>query len=99
MNDDGRSRNRLPSGQLAAVKAALPSITEAVVYSPNEDNRKRYAGSMTQILGIDVRTADTPREAVEDADIVLSATNSNVPTFDGDWLSPGRRIADICADC
>lgn len=82
-------------GQLAAVKAAMPGITEAVVYSPNPDNRKRYAGSMSQILGIEVRPVDSAREAVEGSDIVLSATNSNVPTFDGDWLAPGTHVCSL----
>ena len=82
-------------GQLTAVKAALPHIEEALVYSPNPDNRKRYAGSMTQILGMPVRDVDSAREAIEDADIVLTATNSNVPTFDGDWLKPGTHVCSL----
>lgn len=82
-------------GQLAAVKAAIPGLDQAVVYSPNPDNRKRYAGSMTQILGIDVRAVETAREAVEGVDIVLTATNSNVPTFDGDWLDPGTHVCSL----
>lgn len=82
-------------GQLAAVKAAMPQIEEAVVYSPNPDNRKRYAGSMTQILGIKVTPVDSAEEAVRGSDIVLTATNSNVPTFDGDWLDPGAHVCSL----
>ncbi len=82
-------------GQLAAVRAAMPDLEAAFVFSPNEDNRRRYAGSMTQILGINVTAVDTPREAVEGMDIVLTATNSNVPTFDGDWLSPGTHVCSL----
>lgn len=82
-------------GQLAAVRAAMPDIEAAFVFSPSEDNRRRYAGSMTQILGINVTAVDTPREAVEGMDIVLTATNSNVPTFDGDWLSPGTHVCSL----
>jgi alanine dehydrogenase len=82
-------------GQLAAVRAAMPGIEEAFVFSPNEDNRKRYAGSMAQILGMKVTAVDTAREAVEGMDIVLTATNSNVPTFDGNWLSPGAHVCSL----
>lgn len=82
-------------GQLAAVKAAMPDIEEAFVFSPNEDNRNRYAGSMAQILGMKVTAVDTAREAVEGMDIVLTATNSNVPTFDGEWLSPGAHVCSL----
>lgn len=82
-------------GQLAAVKAAIPGIEEAFVFSPNEDNRNRYAGSMAQILGMKVTAVGSAREAVEGMDIVLTATNSNVPTFDGDWLSPGAHVCSL----
>lgn len=82
-------------GQLAAVQALMPGIEEAVVYSPNSDNRQRFAGSMNQILGIKITAVDSAEEAVRGADIVLSATNSNVPTFDGDWLSPGAHVCSL----
>ena len=82
-------------GQLAAVLAAMPKIEEAFVYSPNPDNRTRYAGSMTQILGVKITAVDDPRKAVEGMDIVLTATNSNVPTFDGNWLSPGAHVCSL----
>ena len=82
-------------GQLAAVRAALPQLEEAFVYSPNSENRKRFAGSMTQVLGMPVTAVETPREVVENMDIVLTATNSNVPTFDGNWLSPGTHICSL----
>lgn len=82
-------------GQIAAVKAAIPSIERAVVFSPDEDNRKRFAGSMQQILGLEITAVDTAREAVESMDIVLTATNSNIPTFDGNWLSPGSHVCSL----
>ena len=45
---------------------------------------------------MDVTPVDTAfREAVENMDIVLTATNSNVPTFDGDWLSPGAHVCSL----
>jgi len=82
-------------GQLAAVKAAMPQIEEAVVYSPTPASRTRFATSMSEILGIPVTAVDSAREAVEGADIVLSATNSNIPTFDGAWLSPGTHVCSL----
>ena len=52
---------RQARGQLARVKAALPSIERAVVFeSPSEDNRKRFAGSMQQILGWMSRRSTPP---------------------------------------
>jgi ornithine cyclodeaminase len=37
----------------------------------------------------------TPREAIAGADVVICATNSNVPVFDGDWLEPGQHIVTV----
>jgi hypothetical protein len=81
--------------QLAAVKAALPGIEEAVVYSPNPDNRRAYAELMAGVLGISISAVDSSEEVVSKADILLSATNSNVPTFDGNWLKPGTHVTSL----
>ncbi len=50
---------------------------------------------MSRELGIDVQAAADPREAIEGADIVITATNSNQPVFDGAWLKPGTHITSI----
>ena len=50
---------------------------------------------MTEILDMEVRPVATNREAVQGVDVLLSVTNSNVPTFDGDWLEPGVHLCSI----
>jgi ornithine cyclodeaminase/alanine dehydrogenase-like protein (mu-crystallin family) len=70
-------------------------IRTCKVYSRNPDNRKKFiaqAGSLVDAAFIDV---DDPREICRDADIVLCATNSNVPVFDGDWLEPGQHVVTV----
>ena len=37
----------------------------------------------------------SPEEAVRGVDIVLTATNSSVPVFDGNWLEPGQHVTTI----
>lgn len=81
--------------QLAACKAVLPNLEEARVYSPTAENRVRFAAEMTELLDMEVRAVASAREAVEEADILLSVTNSNVPTFDGNWLAPGVHLCSI----
>jgi ornithine cyclodeaminase/alanine dehydrogenase-like protein (mu-crystallin family) len=81
--------------QLVACKAILPSLEEAKVYSPTTENRIRFAAEMTQQLDMEVSPVGSSREAVEGADVVLSVTNSNVPTFDGNWLAPGVHLCSI----
>jgi alanine dehydrogenase len=81
--------------QLAACKAILPSLEEAKVYSPTQENRTRFAAEMTQLLDMEITAVGSAREAVEGADVLLSVTNSNVPTFDGNWLAPGVHLCSI----
>ena len=38
---------------------------------------------------------DSPHEAVRGVDIVLTATNSSVPVFDGNWLRAGQHVTTI----
>jgi ornithine cyclodeaminase/alanine dehydrogenase-like protein (mu-crystallin family) len=81
--------------QLAACKAVLPNLEEARVYSPTQENRIRFAAEMTELLDMEVRAVGSAREVVEPADVLLSVTNSNVPTFNGDWLAPGVHLCSI----
>ena len=50
---------------------------------------------MTSELGIEVRAVASPRQAVENCDIVVAATNANQPVFDGDWLVPGQHVVTL----
>jgi alanine dehydrogenase len=79
--------------QLAAVAAARP-IAVAYVYSRSEDKRNAFADKMSERLGIDVRPVDRPQEAAEELPIVITATTSREPVFDGTWLAEG---ALVCA--
>ena len=80
--------------QLEAICGARP-IERVWVYSRNEENRTGFARRMTETLSIDVVAVDTPREAVESADILVTITNSPTPVFDGDWLRPGTHICAV----
>ena len=44
---------------------------------------------------LSVNLASTPREAVRDADIVIAATTSATPLFDGDDLKPGAHVTGV----
>ncbi|HTN71298.1 MAG TPA: hypothetical protein VMO00_09430, partial [Methylomirabilota bacterium] len=39
--------------------------------------------------------AKSAQEALEDADIVITATNSRTPVFDGNWLKEGTHITSV----
>ncbi|MGH7852694.1 MAG: ornithine cyclodeaminase family protein [Candidatus Binatia bacterium] len=80
--------------QLSAL-AAVRSLTEVKVYSPSVANRSAFAEKMSRELEIEVRAAAHPRDAIEGADVVIVATDSNQPVIDGEWLAPGTHITSI----
>jgi len=81
--------------QLVACKAVLPTLEEAKVYSPTLENRTRFAAEMTELVDMEVQAVSDVRKAVQGVDVLLTVTNSNVPTFDGNWLEPGVHLCSI----
>jgi len=85
----GQAKNHL------VALAAIRSIKEVRVYSPNKVNREGFAKEMGSRLNLEVTAVSSSKEAVQGVDIVLSATNSSVPVFDGNWLEPGVHVTSI----
>jgi ornithine cyclodeaminase/alanine dehydrogenase-like protein (mu-crystallin family) len=75
--------------------SAIRDLTQAKVFSPRSDHRLAFAEKMSHDLNMDVRAVARPEEALEGADIVITATNSLEPIFDGGWLKEGVHITSI----
>jgi ornithine cyclodeaminase/alanine dehydrogenase-like protein (mu-crystallin family) len=82
------------SGQIEAM-AAVRKLKLAKVFSPTKENREAFAKSYSQKLGFEVRAVSTAEEAAANVDILVSATNSMVPTIDPDWVKPGMHITSV----
>lgn len=80
--------------QLAAA-VAVRNIDLARVYSRDEAHRAAFAEEMQRELGIEVRPTDNVREAVGDADIVISATSSAKPVIAAADLKPGAHVNTV----
>lgn len=80
--------------QLEAI-ARVRAIQVAYVYSRNEQKRNDFASTMSAQLGIEVRAVDRPQEAAEDLPIVVTATTSREPVFDGAWLAEGTLVCAV----
>jgi len=75
--------------------AAVRTLTHAKVFSPTEPHRRAFAEKMSRELAFEINAASNPEEALEGADIVITATNSRTPVFDGKWLKEGSHITSI----
>jgi alanine dehydrogenase len=78
-------------GQLRAA-ATVRDLDTVWVYSPTKDNREAFAGEMDRELDASVAAVASAAAAVEDADIVVTATTASEPVFDGDRLEPGTHV-------
>ena len=74
---------------------AVRKIDRVNVYSRNLPACEQFCEQMSHGLKIPVQAVANPREAVEEADIVITATTSATPVFPGEWLKAGCHINAI----
>lgn len=72
-------------------------IDELVVYSLNPENKMRFTEEMAARFPFKVLAAKEPRQVVENSDIIVCATNSQQPVFDGRWLQSGQHVNSLQA--
>lgn len=56
------------------------------IYSRTASSRAMFAQRAVEELGLDARAVDHPRAAVDGADLVIVATNSDTPVLETRWL-------------
>jgi ornithine cyclodeaminase/alanine dehydrogenase-like protein (mu-crystallin family) len=83
--------------QLQAICAVRP-IKTILAYSRDQGKREKFCKEMTELTGTGVYPAATPEEAVKEMDIVVTATTSKEPVFQGEWLSKGTHINAVGAN-
>ena len=75
--------------------AAVRKLTQAWVFSPTPAHRQSFAERLTEELEFPVVAVSSAEAAVENADIVITATNSRTPVFDGSRLKDGAHVTSI----
>ena len=79
--------------QLMGVREVRP-IRRVVVYDPVVEAAASLAAEMESRLSVAVETTAEPRTCLE-CDIVITASSSKTPVFDGRWLQPGTHINGV----
>jgi len=78
---------------------SVRNIETVFIFNPTLDKARKFAEEMARLnsIPIDIRVAKTAREAVENADIICTATTSSKPVFDDNDIKPGTHISAIGA--
>lgn len=88
-------------GQAAAQLEAMicaRDLEEVSIYSRNEEKRESFVKQMQSELanyGVRFVAATDPDDCIEDADLIITATTSSVPVFDGTKVKKGATVSAI----
>jgi len=77
---------------LKALTITIPTLREVKAYDISSDAVNRYAEEMKKDTGLNVRIVATPKEAVYDSDIIVTAgpiLKEPHPVVEDAWLKPG----------
>jgi ornithine cyclodeaminase len=77
--------------------AATRPLTGIRIAGRDLTRAREAAAGLSGRLGLPVTACETAREAVEGADIVVTATSSHQPVLRRDWLSPGTHLNAVGA--
>ncbi len=77
--------------QLEAMRT-VRSIRLVKAYGRDRERREAFCREMTASLGVEVRPVERPEEVVEGSQVVVTATTSAQPVFDGRLLQPGTHV-------
>jgi ornithine cyclodeaminase/alanine dehydrogenase-like protein (mu-crystallin family) len=77
--------------QLMAV-CAVRKIRRVRAFSRKTERRQAFCKTMEAALKLEVQPVTEARSVVEGSDIIITATTSTEPLFDGDWVGKGAHL-------
>lgn len=81
--------------QLQAASAVVKGLKKIKVFSMNPERRDKFIHAMREEIEAEIMGVSDPETVVKGSDIVLCATNSSDPVFDGAWLERGTTVVSI----
>ncbi|WP_444634588.1 ornithine cyclodeaminase family protein [Cupriavidus oxalaticus] len=83
--------------QIRAIKEIM-SVEVIHAWDSNPDTLSRYKTDIETEFGIPVVMADSKKEAVKQADILITTTRGKGSLVEADWVKPGTHIVAIGTD-
>jgi len=83
--------------QLRAI-ARVKQPARVSAWSPSSERRARYAEEMTGALGIPVSAVSSAKEALENADLIVTVTPARKPIVEASFVKPGATIVAVGSD-
>lgn len=81
-------------GQIRAV-CEVRDIKKIIIYGRDRERRLNFCNQIAGETNAEVIPAENPDEAVTGSDIIVTATTSSFPVFDGKKIRPGTHINAI----
>jgi len=72
-------------------------LKKVKVYARDRERLNRFCRKIEQDNAIEAVAVKSPQEVVQQVDLLVTATSSNTPVFDGRWLEAGVHISQIVA--
>lgn len=80
--------------QLEAVQIIRP-MEKVYVNDISKEAMDSFAGDLSGSLGVNIEPSQDVETIVRESDIVVTASSSHDPVFDGNWLKPGTHVNNI----
>jgi ornithine cyclodeaminase/alanine dehydrogenase-like protein (mu-crystallin family) len=66
-----------------------------LVYSKEKSRREEFVEDISEEIGVNVEAASSPDQVAEESDVIVTATTSGTPVFDGNLVKPGSHVNGI----
>jgi alanine dehydrogenase len=80
---------------LMAIKELLPQVQQGRVFSRSMERCKEFAERVSRDCQVDLEPVTSVAEAVDSADIIITATNSPEPVLMKEHVQPGQHIVAV----
>jgi ornithine cyclodeaminase/alanine dehydrogenase-like protein (mu-crystallin family) len=83
------------AGSHLPAMCAVRPIKRVNVFSPTRGNLEAFVKELQPKVEAEVRAAESPEDAVRDADIIATTTNSLTRVVNPDWVKPGLHLTCV----